>query len=51
MCWWSCIFSLLQLLCPVSVTIIGGVIGKTDTGKANTAVIVLGAIAFALTML
>ncbi len=42
----------IQLLCSVSVTVIGGVVmGKTDTGKANTAVIVLGAIASALTTL
>jgi len=48
----SCIFSLLQLLCSLAVSIISGLImGKTDTGKANTAIVVLGAVAAALTTL
>lgn len=41
---------MLQLLCTVAVAIIGGIVmGKTDTGMANLAVVVLGAIASALT--
>jgi len=39
-------------LCSLAVTIISGqIMGKTNTGRANTAIVVLGAVAAALTTL